>query len=76
MNNIKFVTNRVAEKTTYKSLKDAYQRNQLSIVVFVDAGVFYLETFGCSDRTYKIAVRETKRLFPDLKYLYDLENED
>lgn len=36
-------------------------------------GVFYVEGFGCSDRTYNLVIRETKRLFPELVYLHEME---
>jgi len=33
--------------------------------------MFWIESRDCPDREYRIAIRETKRIFPNLKYLYD-----
>lgn len=64
-----YITSAVAKNTKYKSLQIAYEKNLISIIQ--DGGIFYVEGYGCPDRTYEIAIRETKRLFPDLRYLHD-----
>lgn len=66
-----YITFIIAQNTRYKSLKEAYERNLYSIIRH--GNVFYIEGYGCSDRIYKLAIKETKRLFPDLKYLHDTE---
>lgn len=60
----------VAKNTTYKSVADAYERNLFSVIK--RGGVFYVEGYGCSNRTYDLIIKETKRLFPHLTYLHDL----
>ena len=62
----KYLTWDVFKQTGSKMLKDAIDRDCLSIIQ--RGGVFYLETRGCSERAYKIAIRETKRIFPYLSY--------
>lgn len=59
----------IAKGTNYKSVADAYDRNLFSVIQ--RGGVFYVEGYGCPDRTYKLVIKETKRLYPFLRYLYD-----
>lgn len=59
----------IAMRTKYPSVRDAYERNLAEVVRYRDA--FYIEGHGCSDRTYRLIIRETKRLYPDLTYLFE-----
>jgi len=62
----------IAKQTNYKSIKDAYERNDFSVIK--RGGIFYVEGYGCPDRTYNLVVKETKRLYPYLTYLHDGAN--
>ena len=62
----------VARNTIYKSVADAYERNLFSVIRY--GGMFYVEGYGCPDRTYNLVIKETKRLFPELLYLHDMKN--
>ncbi len=66
----KYLTWDVFKQTESRLLKGTIDRDCLSIIQ--RGGVFYLESRGCSDRAYKIAIRETKRIYPYLSYLYDV----
>jgi hypothetical protein len=65
---IKYVDEYLAENTNYKSVYNEWNRDNFSILV-LDNAVWYVESRGVSDRTYKIIKREMKRLFPKLKWL-------
>lgn len=65
----RYLLSDIADKSVYATVKDAYQRNLAEVVVRDD--VFYIEGHGCPDRTYRLIVRETKRLYPTLRYLYE-----
>lgn len=64
-----YITSELVKKTKYKSVVEAYQRNLFSVIK--RGGVFYIEGYGCSDRTYNLIVKETKRIYPELIYLHD-----
>ena len=66
-----YITAEMVSRTTYKSLKDGYERNYFSVIK--RGSIFYVVGYMCPDRTYRLAVKETKRLFPDLTYLYDIK---
>ena len=70
MQQFEYITKEVADQTKYKSLVDAYQRNNIAIIKHGEG--FYFETSGISNKVWDIAIRETKRIFPELKCLYDL----
>lgn len=70
MAEIKYLLKDISERTKYKSVADAYQRNLADVIV--QGSVFYIEGHGCPDRTYKLIIKETKRLYPELVYLYDV----
>ena len=59
----------VAKNTSYKSVSHAYERNLFSVIK--RGSFFYVEGHGCPDRTYNLVIKETKRLYPYLIYLYD-----
>lgn len=65
-----YLSAELAERTRYKSVENAYQRNLFSVIR--RGSIFYIEEFGCSDRTYGLILKEMKRLFPELTYLHDL----
>lgn len=60
----------VAQKTTYKSIRSAYERNEFSVIK--RGSIFYIEGYGCSDRTYHLLIKEVKRIYPNLTYLHDI----
>lgn len=67
MQNYEYITEEVVEKTKYKSVSDAFNRDYFSVV---RQGVFFwIESRLCPERTYKLIIKETKRLFPNLKYV-------
>ena len=57
----------LAEKTNKSSIKNAYDRNELSIVS--KDGVYWFE--GCPERIRNTVFSEMKKFYPELKYLYD-----
>lgn len=65
-----YIDREVAEKTKYKSIKEGWERNYFGIVR--SGNVFWIEGHQCPDKTYRLAIKETKRLFPNLSYLYDV----
>lgn len=67
----KYLSADVARNTIYKSVAYAYERNYFSVIR--SGSVFYVEGYGCPDRTYNLVIKETKRLFPELVYLYDIK---
>lgn len=71
---VEYLTAEIAKRTKYKSIKDAYERNTISVIK--DGCFFYLESCGCPDKTYRLTIRETKRIFPYLTYLYDAKDID
>ena len=64
-----YLTNELFNMTNSKLLRDEIDRDRLSIVV-IDEKVFYVESRLASNRAYKKAVSETRRLF-NIPYLYD-----
>ena len=62
----------VGRNTIYKSVADAYERNLFSVIR--RGNMFYVEGYGCPDRTYNLVIKETKRLFPEIVYLHDMKN--
>lgn len=74
LSHVEYLTAEIAKRTKYKSIKDAYERNVISVIK--NGGIFYLESSGCPDKTYRLTIKESKRLFPYLTYLYDLPDLD
>lgn len=66
-NGYEYLSEEVAKNTKYKSVADAYNRDQFSIVKY--NGVFWIESRGCPARTYKLVTKEVKRLYPELKHV-------
>lgn len=64
------ITQEVWDGTLSRALANAFDRDLLSI--FRDGRIFWIESRGCPDSVYKLAIKETKRIFPELEYLYDL----
>lgn len=63
----KYITDMLVEKTSYKSIKNAYQRNNLSIVLY-DGYVWHFDK--CStDKLYDRVKKEMKRLFPEYVHI-------
>lgn len=65
-----YLTDILADRTDKKSIQDAYERNNLTVIVTSDHKFWY---FGkCNIEKLGITVRkEMKRLFPELTYIYD-----
>lgn len=69
MTSIKFLERELSIKTNKKSIKNAYERGDLTIIV--SSGVFWFEHIP--DRIYTTVKQEIKKYYPDLVYLYDLK---
>ena len=63
-----YITSDFAKNSKYSSIKNAYDRNDLSIIV--NGSVWYTE--GCPAKIQNTVRREMKRLYPHLIYLWDL----
>ena len=63
----KYLSAELAEKTSKNSIKNAYDRNNLSVIV--RGSYWYLE--ACPDRIFNTVRREMKRLYPMYTYLYE-----
>lgn len=61
----------LADKTKYKLLKDAYDRNNLTIVKHGNS--FYFEHTP-SKKVADLAIKEVKRLYPELTYIGDIKS--
>ena len=66
---IKYLERELSLKSNKKSIENAYQRGDLTIVV--STGVYWFEQIP--DRIYKTVKDEIKKYYPDLVYLYDLK---
>lgn len=66
-----YITSEFASKTKYKSIKNAYDRNDLSIVV--RGGFWYAER--CSSKIFSTVKREMNRIFPYLFYAFEGEED-
>lgn len=66
----KYITDMLVEETSYKSIKNAYQRNDLSIVLH-DGYIWYFEKCS-SNRLYDRVKKEMKRLFPEYIHITEL----
>lgn len=66
-----YVTSELAEKTKYKSIYNAYQKNDLSVVVY-DRSAWFLEGGNISDRLFKVVYKEMQRLFPQYTYIGEI----
>lgn len=65
-----YLTDILADRTDKKSIQDAYDRNNLTVIVTSDNLFWYFEK--CNSIKLGITVRkEMKRLFPELTYVYD-----
>ena len=70
MSEYEYLTNRVFDRTQSILLKEAIDSDELSIVK--RDNTFWLECRGAEDAVQKIAINETKDIFPDLIYLGDI----
>lgn len=59
-----YITEDLVKKTDKKSIINAYERNELSVLV-MDDSVWYVESCS-SDRLYNTLAKEMARLYPDL----------
>ena len=62
-----YITAELAQRTKYKSIQNAYDRNQLSVIV--RGSFWYVE--GCTERVFATVKKEMKRLYPLLTFLYE-----
>lgn len=65
-----YITASIAENTTKKTIIDAYERNELSIVVLDDTA-YYFEKCRRGKNFITCVKNEIRRLYPGLTYLYD-----
>ena len=66
----KYITSELADKTKFKTISNAYQTNDLSIVI--RDKVWYFEK--CSTKKVEDCVKkEMGRLFPEYEYLFGNE---
>lgn len=68
----KYLTAELCSQTKYKSLRDAYDRNNLSVIV--RGSCWYTE--GCPDKLMGMLKREMKRLYPQYKHLHDQDEQE
>ena len=66
-----YISKEIAENTKYKSIYNAYNKNELSVIVY-DGIVWAIEGY-INNNVYRVLRKEMKRLFPQLKYLYEIE---
>lgn len=59
-----YITTELASKTKYKSIKNAYDRRDLTVIV--RGSFWYAE--GCTEKLLITVKKEMKRLFPNLIY--------
>lgn len=66
-----YITREIAARTKYKSIKDAYDRNNLSVII--RGSFWYAES--CTQKVFKTLYKEMKRLYPMYTYLFEeMEN--
>lgn len=65
-----YIESIIAENTNKKSIINAYDRNDISILS--DGKIYYFEKCRGSENFVKCVKNEIKRLYPELIYLYDL----
>jgi len=68
--NYEYITKELAEKTKIQSIKNAYQTNDLSIVL--NNNVWYMEKCT-SDRVHDCVIKEMLRFYPEYIYLYHIK---
>ena len=66
---INYITQELATKTPYKSIKNAYDRNDISIIV--RGSFWYFEVCKVTDKTFDLIKREMRKHFPDLKFYFE-----
>ena len=66
---VDYLERELSKKTDRVSIKDAYDTNDLTIVKPKDRNVYYIER--CPSRLFNIVIKEMKKYFPELRYLYD-----
>lgn len=59
----------LVDNTKYKSIINAWERNDFGIVVYKESA-WWLEG-NVTDKTYELIKREMKRLFPKLKHFME-----
>ena len=66
---MRYLTDELVRKTTYKSIIDAYERNLFSVIQ--NGNVFYIEGGRwLKKNTYNLVIKEVKRIYPELRYLF------
>ena len=67
-----YITSDLARLTDKKSIKNAWEKNRISVIKY--GRYFYVEQYDGAPSLFDLVVRETKRLFPELKCIYDEQN--
>ena len=70
MYNATYLTDDLAKQTKYKSVYDAWNRDDFSLVVYDKA--WWTERSVLSNRTFNLVKKEMRRLYPDLTYIGDI----
>lgn len=65
-----FLEEELAEKTKYKTIKKAYQTNDLTIVL--NDNVWWFEKCN-GNKLFDLVCKEMERLFPKYTYIYELQ---
>lgn len=60
----RYITDEFLEKTDYKSIHDEWNRDRFSIIAMDNYWWFWDR--GLTARTYKLIVKEMKRLYPNM----------
>lgn len=68
------ITREIAERTHRRRIRDAFARNELTIVV-TDDGVFNVEKCD-SDSIKRAAIKETLRIHPEYTYCGDVADKE
>ena len=70
MNEYKYLTDEYRQKTKYKSIRDAIDRDYFSVVCYRHG--FWIESRSCPPSIYSRAKKELMELYPDLWYVHSL----
>ena len=63
-----YITEELSLKTKYKSIVNAYQKNNL-FVVLQNNQYWYME-YCATDKLYELVNKEMERLFPQYQYIF------
>lgn len=63
-----YITEELSQKTKYKSIANAYQKNNLSVVLRNNQ-YWYME-YCATDKLCELVIKEMNRLFPQYQYAF------